>query len=134
MTPSSDMGSRQPHTQATERRTAGAEAPLRPAVDIYEDAEGITLCADLPGVSKERLALRVESDTLIVEGQAHLDLSQEAEALYADVRSSSYRRTFALSRELEADRIEADLKDGVLTVRIPKRRELQPRRIEVRSG
>lgn len=119
---------------AHERRGTAVEKPIRPPVDIREDGEGITVCADMPGVSKERLELRVDANTLIIEGSAHLDLPENAEALYADVRSSTYRRTFALSGELETDKIEASLKDGVLTVRIPKRRELRPRKIEVRAA
>ena len=119
---------------AVERRGNAGEAPLRPAVDIWEDADGITLCADMPGVAKERLNLRVDGNTLVLEGNARLDLAEKAEALYADVRSSLSRRTFALSGELETDKIEANLKDGVLTVRIPKRRELRPRKIDVRAA
>ncbi len=119
---------------ARERRGTAVETPIRPPVDIREDSEGITVCADMPGVSKERLELRVEANTLILEGSARLDVPENAEALYADVRASTYRRTFALSGELETDKIEANLKDGVLTVRIPKRRELRPRKIEVRAG
>ncbi|HEX5460120.1 MAG TPA: Hsp20/alpha crystallin family protein [Steroidobacteraceae bacterium] len=107
------------------------ETPVRPPVDIREDKDGITLCADMPGVSKDRLELRVDGNSLIIEGQVQLQLSGEAEALYADVRSSMYRRTFSLSGELETGKIEASLKDGVLTVHIPKRAELRPRKIEV---
>jgi HSP20 family molecular chaperone IbpA len=55
-------------------------------------------------------------------------------AVYADVRSTLYRRSFVLSDELEADKTDASLKDGVLTVRIPKRAEVRPRRIEVRAA
>lgn len=117
-----------------ERRGNAGEIPLRPPVDIWEDADGITLCADMPGVSKDRLNLRVDGNTLVLEGTAQLDVAQNAEALYADVRSSLYRRSFALSAELETDKIEATLKDGVLRVRIPKRLELRPRKIEVRSS
>jgi HSP20 family molecular chaperone IbpA len=56
------------------------------------------------------------------------------EALYADLQSTKYRRSFLLSGELETDRIEANLKDGLLTLRIPKRAEHKPRKIEVRTG
>jgi HSP20 family molecular chaperone IbpA len=119
---------------AVDRRGNAGESPLRPPVDIWEDADGITLCADMPGVSKDRLNLRVDGNTLILEGNARLELAEKAEALYADVRSSLYRRTFALSGELEADKIEASLKDGVLRVRIPKRMELRPRKIEVKGS
>lgn len=118
---------------AAEPRGSAGETALRPPVDIWEDAERITLCADMPGVSKDRLNLRLDGNTLVLEGNAQLDLAENAEALYADIRSSLYRRTFALSGELEADKIEATLKDGVLTVRIPKRLEVRPRKIEVKT-
>jgi HSP20 family molecular chaperone IbpA len=124
-------GAAQPSSGSAAERGQVAEAQIRPPVDIFEDRDGITLRADMPGVSKERLNLRVDGNTLILEGQAKLELSDKAEALYADVRSSLYRRSFALSSELETERIEASLKDGVLTVRIPKRAELRPRKIEV---
>ena len=55
------------------------------------------------------------------------------EPVYADVRSTRYQRTFALSGELESDKVDASLKDGVLTLRIPKRPEIRPRKIEVRA-
>lgn len=116
------------------QRTQSAEAPIRPPVDIWEDKDGITMCADMPGVSKERLSLRVDGNNLIVEGQVQLELAENAEALYADVRSGLYRRTFSLSGELEIAKVEASLKDGVLTVRIPKRAELRPRKIEVQAS
>ena len=116
-----------------QRPERSAAAAIRPPVDIYEDGDGITLLADMPGVSKDRLNLRVDSNSLVIEGTVQFDLPQEAEALYADVRSNLYRRSFALSRELETQKIEANLKDGVLTVRIPKRAELRPRKIEIQA-
>jgi len=115
------------------RRSAATESVLRPPVDIFENEEGITLHADMPGVSKDRLQLRVEGSNLIVEGSIGISPQEQMTALYADVRSTTYRRSFALSNELETDKIEAHLKDGVLRVRIPKRAELRPRRIEVKS-
>jgi HSP20 family molecular chaperone IbpA len=112
-------------------RAQSGETPVRPPVDIWEDKDGTTLCADMPGISKDRLELRIEGNNLIIEGQVQLELSGKAEALYADIRSSLYRRTFSLSGELETGKIEASLKDGVLTVHIPKRAELRPRKIDV---
>lgn len=114
-------------------RAQSGETWVRPPVDIWEDKDGITLSADMPGVSKDRLELRIDANSLIIEGQVQLQLSGDAEALYADLRSSLYRRTFSLSGELETGKIEATLKDGVLTVRIPKRAELRPRKIDVAS-
>ena len=127
-------GSPQAASNHAAQRMQTQETPIRPAVDIWEDKDGITLCADMPGVSKDRLDLRMDGNNLIVEGQVHLELSQKAEALYADVRSNLYRRSFALSGELETEKIEASLKDGVLTVHIPKRAELRPRKIEVKAA
>ena len=118
---------------ASARRTGAAESVLRPPVDIYETGDGITLQADMPGVSKERLNLRVEGNNLLVEGSIGIAPQEQMTALYADVRSTVYRRSFALSNELETDKIDANLKDGLLTVRIPKRAELRARRIEVKS-
>jgi HSP20 family protein len=109
------------------------EVVLRPPVDIYEDAEGIRLMADMPGVSRERLAIEVDKDMLVIEGDARIDMSEGMEALHADVRSTRYRRSFTLSGELETGQIDASLRDGVLSVRIPKRAEVRPRKIEVRA-
>ncbi|MCG3200665.1 MAG: Spore protein SP21 [Gammaproteobacteria bacterium] len=109
------------------------EAVLYPPVDIYEDAEGIHLQADMPGVSKDRLTVQVDRDTLLIEGEAKIEMPEGMNALYADVRSTRYRRSFTLSSELKSEVIEANLKDGVLSVRIPKREEAKPRKIEVRT-
>lgn len=103
-----------------------------PPADVFEQTEGITLQLDMPGVDKDRLNLQANRDTLLIEGTARLDMPEGMTALYADVRSTIYRRSFVLSDELESDKTEAILKDGVLTVRIPKRAELRPRRIQVR--
>jgi HSP20 family molecular chaperone IbpA len=108
------------------------EAALRPPVDIFEDAHGITVQAEMPGVSKDRLNVQADRNSLVIEGEAAIEMPTGMEALYADVQSTRYARSFVLSGELETDRIEANLKDGVLTVRIPKRAEFRPRKIEVR--
>ncbi len=118
-------------TSAQPSRATEVESGMRPPVDVFEDADGLTLLADLPGVSKERLNVRVERATLIVEGAVEIALPDQMQAVYADIRSTHYQRRFALSDELETEKIEASLKDGVLTVRIPKRAETKSRRIEV---
>ncbi len=116
-------------------QAAGAtQAATLPPVDIYEDDTGITLKADLPGVSKDRLSVQVDKDTLTIEGEAEIQMPEGMEALYADLRTTQFRRSFNLSRELQADRIDAQMQDGVLTLKVPKREELQPRKIEVRVG
>ena len=110
------------------------QRPVLPAVDIFEDAGGITLLADMPGVSKDRLDVKLDGDNLSIEGSVELDLPSEMRALWAEVNVPRFRRTFTLSRELDAGRIEANLKDGVLTLRVPKLAHAQPRRIEVTTA
>jgi HSP20 family protein len=131
MTEKQDIASR----ESTEAQSQEQRPPtvLSPPVDIFEDAEGITLEADMPGVSKDRLNMQVNRGELLVEGNAHIEMPEGMQALYADVRSTHYRRSFTLSSELETDKIDASLKDGVLRVRIPKRAEARPRKIEVRT-
>lgn len=111
-----------------------ASRALTPRVDVSEDDTGITLLADLPGVGREQLELHVEGDTLLIEGNVDAVTPTGLEPVYAEVRLPRYRRAFTLSRELDASRIEAQLKDGLLRLRIPKQAHAQPRRIEVRAG
>lgn len=108
------------------------ERAIRPAVDIFENETGIVLVADMPGVSKERLEVKLEKDTLSIEGAMDITMPPGMEPVYADIRSTRYQRSFSLSSELDGEKIEAGLKDGVLTLRIPKRAKYQPRKIEVR--
>ena len=105
-----------------------------PPVDVIEDATGITLYADVPGLSKDKLDLRVESDTLTIEGELDLDLPEGMEAHHAEVGMARYRRSFTLSKELDTGKVSAELANGVLTLRIPRAEHAQPRRIEVKAG
>ena len=119
-------------TQAQESRDTNYS--LRPPVNVFEDADGITLQADMPGVAKDRLRIQVDKDALSVEGDLLFDMPQGMDALYADVRATRYARSFAMSSELDVDNIDASLKDGVLTLRVPKRAEVRPRKVEIRVG
>ena len=125
-------------TAMAEAKSPASSAPdsrfIVPRVDVIEDENGITLLADLPGVPRDRLELKVDGDTLQVEGTVATPMPQQLQSVYAEVRVPRYRRTFTLSRELDPSRIDANLKDGVLTLRIPKLESARPRRIEVRAG
>lgn len=111
---------------------ARPEAALLPPVDVIEDATGITLYADLPGVPRDKLSLRVEGDQLTLEGEIELAVTQGMQSHHAEVTLPRYRRAFTLSKELDAAKVSAELAQGVLRVRIPKAEHAQPRRIEVR--
>lgn len=121
--------------QAVTRKERSEQAQaLLPRVDVFEDKDGILLVADLPGVTKDKLELNVDHNTLTLEGEIAADTPENMEALYAEVRLSRYRRAFALSKELDSSRIDAQLRDGVLRLRIPKHAHAQPRKIEVKHG
>jgi HSP20 family molecular chaperone IbpA len=123
-----------PQLTQTQGTAAREEPALLPAVDVLEDASGITLYADLPGVPKDRLNLRVEGETLFIDAEIVLALPQDMQASHAEVQRTRYRRAFTLSRELDPAKVTADLNQGVLRLRIPKAEHAQPRRIEVRVG
>lgn len=116
------------------QETREQERAILPVVDIFEDSAGITLQADMPGVSSERLDVQIDGENLSIEGKVEIPVPEQMNALYADIRSTRYQRSFSLSSELDADKVEASLKDGVLTLRIPRREEHKPRRIEVQTA
>ena len=117
----------QPSQQSS--RTAPA---LLPPVDIYEDAGGITLYADLPGVAREDLAIGVDGRNLTIEAPLKLGEANSLTPVYAEVRANHFRRSFELSGDLDTAKIDAGLRDGVLTMRIPKLEQAKPRRVDVR--
>jgi HSP20 family protein len=111
---------------------ARTDATMLPPVDVIEDQGGITLFADLPGVSKDKLNLHLESDSLTIEGELALETPQGMESSYVEVRTPRYRRVFTLSKDLDGAKATAEFKNGVLKLRVPKADHAQPRRIEVR--
>ncbi len=119
---------------ARQAANAPAEAALMPPVDVIEDANGITLYADLPGVPKEKLNLHVEADTLTIEGELALAMPEGMEATHVEVALPRYRRVFTLSKELDAGKVAAEFAHGVLKLRIPKAEHAQPRKIQVAVG
>ncbi|AHE98410.1 Hsp20/alpha crystallin family protein [Thioalkalivibrio paradoxus] len=128
------MNERTRVAQQQERQAARSDTPegtLMPPVDVFEEGTGITMYADLPGVSKEGLHLHVEADTLTIEGEVALNIPEDMEATHAEVSMPRYRRVFTLSRELDTDKVSAELRNGVLKLHIPKVEHAQPRRIDV---
>jgi HSP20 family protein len=123
-----------PAPNAMAAPTGQPGATVLPPVDIFEDENGFVLLADMPGVAKEQLVVRVTGDSLLIEGTAAVPVNGDMELVYGEARTAQYRRSFTLSRELDPGKIEARLDKGVLTLRIPKAEEARPRRIEVSVG
>jgi HSP20 family molecular chaperone IbpA len=109
-----------------------SESALLPAVDVIEDADGILLYADLPGVSKDKLNLQVEADILTIEGEVDLQTPSDMAASHVEVEVPRFRRVFTLSKELDSSKVSAEFRHGVLKLRIPKAAHAQPRKIEIK--
>ena len=105
---------------------------LTPPVDIFEDRQGVTLWADLPGVTKERLDVKVHDGNLYIEAEAVVPTPAGLRLQHAEIRRPHFARAFSLGADLDASKIDANLKGGVLKLTIPRRDEARPRRIEVR--
>ena len=119
----------------TEPQEAGKVlAVLLPPVDVIEDESGITVNADMPGVTKENLTIRIEGGALTIDAPLTLGESKNLNAVYSETRSAHYKRSFTLSRELDTTKIDAAIKDGVLKLHVPKLEHAKPRRIEVRAA
>jgi HSP20 family protein len=103
-------------------------------VDIFEDSQGITLWADLPGVTKDRLDVKVHDGNLYIEAEAVVPTPAGLRLQHAEIRQPHFARAFSLGADFDASKIDANLKDGVLKLTIPRRDEARPRRIEVRTG
>lgn len=116
-----------PNTDMTTRN----ETVLVPPVDVIEDASGIILYADLPGVTKDKLHLQIEADSLTIEGEMSLSMPEGMESTNVEVSSPRYRRVFTLSKELDTENVAAEFDKGVLKLRIPKAAHAQPRKIEI---
>lgn len=119
-------------------RALRRDAPARtyqPAVDIFEEQEAIVVAAELPGVRPEDVNVTVDNGMLTIEGERRFDKREEkgqwhrVESVYG-----KFTRSFALPKTVSADAIEANLDAGVLTVRLPKRAEIKPRKVEVKGA
>jgi HSP20 family protein len=103
-----------------------------PPVDIFEDEDGLVVLADLPGIASERLDVRVEQRVLTIT--AHAQPTPSGTALHREYELMSFFRQFQLPEEVDTARIQAELKQGVLTLRLPRAPKEPPRRVEVRAG
>lgn len=129
--PARDVAPATPDADSAQGAASQRTTAVLPPVDIFEDDAGFTVLADLPGVARDRLVVRVDGDSLVIEGAAAAPVGADMTLIYGEVLNPLYRRTFTLSRELDPAKIEAKLDNGVLRLTIPKAEEARPRRIEV---
>lgn len=104
-----------------------------PKVDIYSDNSNIYLLGDFPGVDESNLDISVEKDVLTISGKVKTPTVKESELKYSEYRIGDFRRTFTLNEDVDAERIEAALKNGVLRLTLPKAKPVT-KKIEVKTA
>jgi len=102
-----------------------------PVTDIFENEDALTVVMEMPGVEKKDLDIHVENDDLRVEGRIDFSKYEGLEPLYAEYNIGHYARSFTLSNKIDAQRINATLEEGVLTLKLPKVEEARARRIPI---
>ena len=124
---------------ATQRRSqadtaAGDEferADWTPAADIYETETGYTIAMDLPGIDREALEIDVDENRLIVRGTREINESKQHRS---ETPRGKFLRTFSVPGSVDQSQIGAEYKDGVLKIRLPKRGEQKPKKINIKVG
>lgn len=125
-----EMRKHQETTPARREETRSPGKILIPAVDIFESAESLTLIADLPGVEMSGLAVTSEKDTISIDGT--VEMTGRGRPLLREFTMANYHRQFKLSDQFDTEKSYAELRDGVLILRVPKAEAAKPKRIKIR--
>jgi HSP20 family protein len=110
--------------------TAPARAFMSTA-DIFEADGALTMVLEMPGVDKGNVDISIEDGVLTIEGRLDFSKYEALRPVYTEYNIGNYRRSFALSNKIDQAKISAEMKDGVLTLLLPKAEEAKPRRIAV---
>ena len=102
-----------------------------PTTDIFETEDALTLVLEMPGVDRGNIDESVENGVLTVEGRINFDKYEGLQPVYSEYNVGPYRRSFRISSRIDQDKIKAEIRDGVITLVLPKAEQAKPRRIEV---
>jgi HSP20 family protein len=117
---------------ATKDETTTPARVFLPSADIYESEDDLTVILEMPGVERGNVEVRVEDGVLRVEGRIDLAKYRGLQPVYTEYNIGHYARTFQLSNKIDQTKIGAELKDGVLSLTLPKAAETKPRTIKVK--
>ena len=106
---------------------------FNPPIDIFENAEGLVLQADLPGVATDCLELQIQDNKLSLFGKVTLSIPSDARLIHQEYQVGHFLRSFILSDEVDHERISAKLNQGVLEVVLPRLSKPEPRRIQIQT-
>ncbi len=119
------------HSEVTRTEPTRCGLCYRPNVDIVEQANELTVLADMPGVSARQIDIKFENGTLEIFGKVEPRQTEETRFLLQEYGVGHFHRTFQVSEAIDAAKISAEYADGVLTLHLPKVEAARPRRIEV---
>lgn len=129
--PAAVLGSGPPDTAEVPSAAEQPQLLFQPQMDIYETDDGLVLYADLPGVTLDGLELQVQDKKLTLFGRVRQPADEIVQILHQEYQIGHFFRSFILSDDVDHDRIEARLTNGVLRVSLPRAERAKPRRIEV---
>lgn len=112
----------------------GAAMMLRPDVDVTESGDRVVVVADIPGVAPDDVDISVERRVLTITARANAPQPEGFRQIHAENPAAGYERAFTLSEDIDEDRIEATVADGVLTLVLPKAEKARSRRIDVKTA
>jgi len=114
-------------------RREGAVSLWAPAMDVREDKDNFYIEAELPGMKKEEIQLEFANNVLMIKGERKFERTEEKENYHFMERSyGSFYRSLSLPRTVDGEKISAEFKDGLLTVTIPKKEEVKPKKVEIK--
>lgn len=132
-----DAGSQEDGSKMLAEQESGeptrSRPTFRPRVDILETERGLTLMADIPGVRRDAIDVQLDRRELTVRARVEDHAPEGMSPLLREYEVGDWERRFQLSGDFDTDAIEADLRDGVLTLIIPKAKEAQAKRIEIKA-
>lgn len=105
-----------------------------PRVDIYEAKDALFLIADMPGVDEKSVDVEMEKNILTITGRVDIEEMKDKIMVYSEYEIGDYERTFALSDEIDHDKIRATVKNGVLRLELPKAEKVKPKKITIKAA
>ncbi len=134
MSAEANITQKQPAQQSTEVETIRARPVFLPRTDIFEREKEIVVLAEMPGVKRDAVDVNLEDDELRIAGRVDEAAIPGHELAYAEYEIGDYERTFRIRGGIDADGIDATMKNGVLQIVLPKSKEAMPQKISVKAG
>jgi len=113
----------------TEGTTPGRD--FVPVTDIFETPEALTVVLEMPGVDRDSLEANVENDVVTIQGRIDFSKYEGMQPVYTEYNVGHYARSFEVSNKIDQSKISAQMKDGVVTIVLPKAEQAKPRKIQV---